>query len=67
LKAERDHPFSLLVEADAKIVDLLHDNAELQANVAKPNVTPIAGRKPALHGPSVAQDLAADSEFEDIK
>lgn len=49
LKAERDHALSLLVEADAKILDLTMENMRLQAHLESlqppSNVTPIRGRK----------------------
>jgi hypothetical protein len=67
LKSERDHALSLLVEADAKIVDLLQDNAELRAKIPNSNVTPIGGRTPVRRTPSAVQDVAEDPEFEDIK
>jgi hypothetical protein len=41
LKAQRDHALSLLVEADAKILDLTIENTRLQALTAPSNVTPI--------------------------
>ncbi len=45
LKAERDHAFSLLVEADAKIVDLMDTVATQKAQIdGLSNVTPISGR-----------------------
>lgn len=46
LKAERDHAFSLLVEADAKILDLTLENIRLQSHLPPSNVTPMRGRKP---------------------
>lgn len=46
LKAERDHALSLLVEADAKILDLTMENIRLQSHLPPSNVTPIRGRKP---------------------
>lgn len=45
LKAERDHALSLLVEADAKILDLTMENMRLQTQLPPSNVTPIRGRK----------------------
>lgn len=46
LKIERDHAFSLLVEADAKIIDLIMENIRLQSHLPPSNVTPMQGRKP---------------------
>lgn len=46
LKAERDHALSLLVEADAKILDLTMENARLQALLPASDVTPMRGRQP---------------------
>jgi len=43
LKAQRDHAISLLVEADAKILDLTMENARLQALLPASNITPISG------------------------
>ena len=40
-KCERDHAVTLLVEADAKILDLTMEMAHLQESVAAKNVTPI--------------------------
>lgn len=45
LKTERDHAFSLLVEADAKILDLTMENIRLQSHLPPSNVTPMRGRK----------------------
>lgn len=45
LKAERDHALSLLVEADAKILDLTMENICLQSHLPPSNVTPMRGRK----------------------
>jgi hypothetical protein len=42
LKIERDHAFSLLLEADAKILELALDNSTLQARLHVQNVFPIA-------------------------
>lgn len=39
LTNERDHAMSLLIEADAKIVDLINENARLQALLPPSNVT----------------------------
>lgn len=46
LKIERDHAFSLLVEADAKILDLTMENIRLQSHLPPSNVTAMQGRKP---------------------
>jgi len=46
LKSERDHALSLLVEADAKILDLTMENIRLQAHLPPSNVTPMQNRKP---------------------
>lgn len=44
LKAERDHALSLLVEADAKILDLVMDNIRLQSHIPLSNVSPMRDR-----------------------
>lgn len=44
LRAERDRALSLLVEADGKILELLLENAALQARFSQSNVTPIHGK-----------------------
>jgi hypothetical protein len=44
-KAQRDHALSLLVEADAKILDLTIENARLTALLPSSNVTPIRGTR----------------------
>lgn len=41
LKNQRDHAISLLLEADAKILDLTGEIARLQARTESSNVTPI--------------------------
>lgn len=46
LKVERDHAFSLLVEADAKILDLAMENIRLQSHLPPSNVTTMRGKKP---------------------
>ena len=46
LKAERDHALSLLVEADAKILDLTMENIRLQSHIPPLNITPMRDRKP---------------------
>ena len=43
LKAQRDHALSLLVEADARILDLTMENARLVALQPRSNVTPMRG------------------------
>lgn len=43
LKVQRDHAYSLLVEADAKILDLTVENARLLALLPATNVTPMRG------------------------
>jgi len=45
LEAERDHAYSLLVEADSKILHLTLDNIRLQALLPTLNVIPMRGRK----------------------
>lgn len=44
LKTQRDLALSMLVEADAKILDLTLETARLQALVSHSNVRPITGR-----------------------
>ena len=46
LKVQRDHAISLLVEADARILDLAMENARLIALQPKSNVTPIPKTSP---------------------
>lgn len=41
LKAQRDHALSLLVEADARILDLTIENTRLQALKPRSNVAPM--------------------------
>jgi len=41
LKAQRDHAVALLVEADAKILDLAMENARLVALQPQQKITPI--------------------------
>lgn len=41
LKAQRDHALSLVVEADAKLVDLMIENARLKDLLPRSNVTPL--------------------------
>lgn len=45
LKAQRDHALSLLVEADAKILELATENARLAALQPRSNVTAMKGSK----------------------
>lgn len=45
LKAERDHALSLLLEADARILDLSMENARLTAILPTSNVTPMRGKR----------------------
>lgn len=44
LKVQRDHAYSLLVEADARILDLTVENARLHALLPATNVTPMRGK-----------------------
>lgn len=44
LKVERDHALSLLVEADALILELKAENGALKSRLPDSNVTPITGR-----------------------
>lgn len=43
--AERDHALSLLVEADARIVELILENTELRANLPNSSVTHLRKRQ----------------------
>lgn len=45
LKTERDNALSLLLEADAKILELTLDNDRLQALMSSSNVVPMQGKK----------------------
>lgn len=45
LKAERDHALSLLVEADRKILDLMLENATLQARLPDSNIISIFSKQ----------------------
>ena len=46
LKVERDHAYSLLVEADGKILDLMLENERLKAELPPSNITSIIGKTP---------------------
>lgn len=45
LKAERDHALSLLIEADMKILELMQENAALEAKLPESNVTSICDKR----------------------
>lgn len=46
VKAERDQALSLLVEADAKIMELMIENASLQARLTPTNISPFRSKQP---------------------
>lgn len=45
MKAQRDHALSLLIEADAKIIELALENMDLRAKLPSPQVTHLRKQK----------------------